>query len=158
LLSLPLPLPQRYNPHPLSPQIRADIPWILTKHGITNYNKTRHILLHQGYMRQPGRGDGVSHAGNRVRNSSTPIVMKSARTKATQPYNMCRGPRSDPYRLPDSFRAPMSSIRLILWAVFVGCPSSFWRTTTLNTCFEGCFSIYSLFTPSQVSITLVKCL
>ena len=46
---------------------------ISTKHCITNYNKTRHKLSHQGWVRKPRR-KGVLRAGKRVRDIPTPLL------------------------------------------------------------------------------------
>lgn len=41
--------------HSVFPQRRAGLPGTSTKHGVTSYNMTKHILWHQGWTRQPSR-------------------------------------------------------------------------------------------------------
>jgi hypothetical protein len=68
--------------------------------------------LYQGWMRQPSRRKRVLRAGKRVRASPLlPLSGVPQEHRGKQSQHICKGPRSDPYRLPDyhlSLWAPMS--------------------------------------------------
>jgi hypothetical protein len=81
-LPSPESLPHTSSPTPdpnAFPQTRAGLPRISTKHGVTSYNKTRHILSHQGWTRQPSRRNSVSKVG-KSQGSPTPSVRNLTRT------------------------------------------------------------------------------
>lgn len=59
-------LPQTF-PHSISPQKRAGLPETSNKHGLTSYNKIRHIRSYQDWIRQPRRGKSFPKADKRGR-------------------------------------------------------------------------------------------
>jgi hypothetical protein len=64
-----LSLPQTPLPF-ASSQKRAGLPGPPTKHSIRSYNKARHILLHQGWTKQPSKGKRSHKQAKRVRDRS----------------------------------------------------------------------------------------
>lgn len=86
-------LPQIYPPS-ISPQKGARLSGTLSKHGIICYFKTRDILANQSSVRQLGR----KKSKRGVTTTHTPAAKTP---QENHPWHICKGPRSDPYSLPD---------------------------------------------------------
>ena len=61
-------------------QKRTGLPGTLIKYGIKCYNKTSHILLHQGWIRQPSRRKGFHKQAKEPETTSAPTVRSPTRT------------------------------------------------------------------------------
>lgn len=103
-----IPFPYSVSTPPPSPifipshQKSAGVLGTSTKHGIWSHNKTRHIRSFQGRMREPSRRKRVPSVGKRIRDTSLlPLLGVQQEHQVTQLLHICRGPRSDSYRLQD---------------------------------------------------------
>lgn len=75
-------------------------PRVIHWQSITTYNKTRHKLSYQGWVRQHSRRKRVLRGSKRVIQSHYHFKESQKTTKETT-ITYTQGPRSDPWRLPD---------------------------------------------------------
>lgn len=69
-------------PLPVSPQKRAGLPWILTKHGTTGYNNTRHSPPVKAEQSNPA---GRKEHQEQAKGSETPLLPLSGVPQNTKP-------------------------------------------------------------------------
>lgn len=90
--------------HPTSPPLcpvppastplrkKASLPGTSTKHGITNYNKSRHTpSSHQGRTRQSSRKKSVPRVGRRVTTVPAPAIRILLRTPSSSAVRYMQG-------------------------------------------------------------------
>lgn len=98
-------LPSKSSPfflylHPLllhSPAEKGRLPRMSTKYGILSCNKTRHLSLYQGWIKQPSRRINGLKDSKRVRDIPASMVRHLTRSLSYTTITYMR--RSGPYRL-----------------------------------------------------------
>lgn len=78
--------------------------------GISIYNKTRHIPSYQSWVRQSSRRIGFQKQADPA---LFPLLGVPQAPQTIQPYHICRGHSSGPYKLPDCW----FSLCKPLWAL-----------------------------------------